>query len=72
MFKIIEFFTRNWKILTMMGIFIFMFAMIKPLANMFRGVKDGIREMTTPAGFFAFLILLALAIFLIFFFKGML
>ena len=51
--------------------FVFVFAMIKPAANLLRGVKDGVRELFTPAGFLAFLILLGLAIFLFVFFKGM-
>lgn len=70
MLKFIEWFTLNWKIITLILGFIFVFAMIKPVADLLRGVKDGIKELFTPAGFLAFLILLALAIFLFVFFKG--
>lgn len=70
MLKFFEWFTLNWKIITLILGFIFVFAMIKPVADLLRGVKDGIKELFTPTGFLAFLILLALAIFLFVFFKG--
>lgn len=71
MLKFIEWFVANWKTITLMLGFVFVFAMIKPAANLLRGVKDGVHELFTPAGFLAFLILLGLAIFLFVFFKGM-
>lgn len=70
MLKFIDWFTQNWKAITMLLGFTFVFAMIIPVANLLRGVKDGVREIFTPAGFLAFIILLILAIFLFVFFKG--
>ena len=70
MLKFFEWFTQNWKAITLILGFTFVFAMIIPLANLLRGVKDGVRELFTPAGFLAFLILITLAIFLFTYFKG--
>ena len=70
MLKFIEWFVTNWKIITLVLMFIFVFAFIKPVANLLRGIKDGIKELFTPAGFLAFLIVIALAIFLFAYFKG--
>lgn len=70
MFKFIEWFAQNWQIITLILTFIFIFAFIKPVANLLRGIKDGIKELFTPAGFLAFLIVLALAMYLFFYFKG--
>lgn len=70
MFKYIEWFVENWKVITLILTFVFVFAFIKPVANLLRGIKDGILELFTPAGFLAFLIILSLAIFLWAYFKG--
>ena len=70
MLKFIEWFSQNWKAITLILTFIFVFAFIKPVANLLRGIKDGILELFTPAGFLAFLIVIALAIFLYVYFKG--
>ena len=70
MLKFIDWFSQNWKVISLLLGFVFVFGMIKPAANLIRGVKDGVREIFTPAGFLAFIILLALAIFLFVFFKG--
>lgn len=70
MLKFIDWFAQNWKAITLILTFIFVFAFIKPVASLLRGIKDGILELFTPAGFLAFLVILSLAIFLWIYFKG--
>ena len=71
MFKVIEWITLNWKVITIFLGFIFLFSMIKPLADMLRGVKEGVREIFTPVGFLVLVVLILFGIWLFTQFKGL-
>lgn len=71
MFKVIEWITLNWKVVTIFLGFIFLFSMIKPLADMLRGVKEGVREIFTPVGFLVLVVLILFGIWLFTQFKGL-
>lgn len=70
MIKFLEWFVNNWKVITMILAFIFLFALIKPITDGLRNSKEGIKEIFTPLGFFVFLVLVILGIYLFSFFKG--
>lgn len=70
MLKVYEFFVDNWRFITLALLFIFLFSLIKPITNMLRNFKDGIREIFTPLGMFVFLCMIAFGIFLFFVYKG--
>lgn len=71
MFKVIEWITLNWKVITIFLGFIFLFSMIKPLADMLRGVKEGVKEIFTPVGFLVLVILILFGIWLFTQFEGL-
>lgn len=71
MFKLID-----WMIQNRVAVGVFLgvasiLAFLKPVVNLLRGVKDGLKELLTPAGVLALILLLGLGIFLYVFFKGL-
>lgn len=70
MFKLIDWFTQNWKAITLILLFIFVFGLIKPLTDALRNFKEGFKQIFTPMGFLVFIVLIALVVFLVYFFKG--
>lgn len=72
MFKVIEWVSLNWKFLTLVLGFLFLFSLIKPLAEFMRNAKEGIREIFTPIGFFVFVVLIIFGVWLFTQFKGLL
>lgn len=71
MLKIFEWFVANWKTITLIFAFIFLFALIKPITDGLRNSKEGIKEIFTPLGFLVFLVLVIVGIYIFSNFKGM-
>ncbi|HTO17362.1 MAG TPA: hypothetical protein VLZ83_16475 [Edaphocola sp.] len=70
MLRVLDWFAENWKIVTLILGFLFIFGFVKPITDMLRGVKDGMKEIFTPLGFFVFITLIGFVIFLFFVYKG--
>lgn len=70
MLKVIDFITQYWQQLTLIMLFLFLFAFVKPIVDFLRSVKDGLKEIFNPLGFFVFLVLILFGIFIYFFFQG--
>lgn len=71
MVKVVEWISQNWKSLTLVLGFIFLFSLLKPIADMLRNAKEGVRELFTPLGFLVFLVLIIFGIWLLTQTKGM-
>lgn len=70
MIKLFEWILNNWRVLLALGLLIFLFGLIPSITNSLRNAKEGIREATTPLGFFVLLILLLIFIIIYLFMKS--
>lgn len=70
MIKFWEWITRNWEVLALILLGVFMFSLIGPITKFARQAKDGVKESFTPLGAFITLCLIAFFIFLAVLFKS--
>ena len=70
MLKFLEWIIQNWKILLAIGLLLFLFGLVPSLTNTVRNAKNGIKESTTPIGFFVTLTLIAIFIIIYYFMKS--
>jgi len=70
MIKFIEWIIQNWRVLLAIGLLIFLFGLIPTITQSLRSAKDGIKEATTPLGFFVMLILIVIFIIIFIYMKS--